>query len=217
MIRPVGNGRLVVLVPDADIEECMRGLLTRTDSLSIAPVEFEVTRHANRDNGCRAQAAHHLRPFLSSFRYALVVFDRDGCGSRRSRLEIQQEVELDLTRNGWEDRSKAIVIDPEVEVWVWNDSPEVARVLGWGSDFRALRAWLTSRTLWLSERQKPQDPKNAMRRAMEGAGIRGKARRSPSKFHELATTVDFSGCSDPAFVELRRTLREWFPLDEAVL
>ena len=212
MIRPVENGRLVVLVPDADIEQCVRGLLTRTDSLGIAPVEFEVTRHANRDNGCRAQAAQHLQPFLKSYRYGLVVFDRDGCGSRLSRVQIQQEVELDLTRNGWRDRSKAIVIDPEIEVWVWSESPEVARVLGWGSDFRALRAWLTSRRLWLPEQQKPQDPKNAMRRAMEGAGIRGKARRSPSKFHDMAAAVDFTDCGDPAFVELRRTLLEWFPL-----
>ena len=36
------NRRLVVLVPDADIEQSMNGLLTRTDSLKIAPVDFEV-------------------------------------------------------------------------------------------------------------------------------------------------------------------------------
>ena len=112
------------------------------------------------------------------------------------------------------------MIDPEVEVWVWSDSPEVARVLGWGSDFRALRAWLTSRRLWLPRRRrKPQDPKNDDAKG-DGSGEEPsrKARRSSSKFHDLATTVDFSGCSDPAFVELTRTLRDaWFPLDEAAL
>ena len=203
--------RLVVLVPDADIEQAMRGLLTRTDSLKIAPVEFEVTRHVNRDNGCRSSATSYLRPYLSSCRYALVVFDRDGCGSRRPRLEIQRAVELDLTLNGWKDRSKAIVIDPEIEVWVWSDSPAVARVLGWGSDSRALRKWLVARKLWAANRRKPQDPKGALRKAMEEAGLKKKVRRSSTRFHDLATSVDFTGCDDPAFVELTRTLRAWFP------
>ena len=51
----------------------------------------------------------------------------------------------------------------------------------------------------------------AMRSAMEEAGLAGKARRSPSKFYDLAVAVDFRACTDPAFVELERTLRAWFP------
>ena len=175
-----------------------------------------MTRHVNRDSGCRSAATVHLRPYLKSHRYALVVFDRHGCGSQGPRVEIQREVERDLARNGWKDRSKVIVIDPEIEVWVWSGSPEVARVLGWGSDLRALRKWLESRNLWASNRSKPRHPKNAMRHAMAGAPEnkarrRSKARRSPSKFYDLATMVDFAGCRDPAFIELTRTLRGWFP------
>ena len=189
----------------------MKGLLTRTDSLRIAPVSFHVTRHVDRDSGCRSAATTHLRPYLSSHRYALVLFDRHGCGSRSSRREIQRDVERDLTRNGWHDRAKAIVIDPEIEAWVWSESPEVARVLGWGRDFPPLRSWLASHGLWASNRRKQQNPKRAMRKAMEEAGLRGRARRSATRFHDLATTVDFTECSDPAFVELARTLRAWFP------
>lgn len=211
MSRHTESKSLVVLVPDADIEQSVKGLLTRTDSLKIAPVDFEVTRHVNRDSGCRASATSHLRPYLGRCRYALVVFDRHGCGSPRSRREIQQDVEHDLAHNGWNKRAKAVVIDPEIEAWVWSDSAEAAQVMGWGSDFRALRAWLASQALWPLDRPKPQDPKRAMRKAMEKAGAKGKARRSPSKFHDLATTVDFGGCKDPAFVELTGTLRAWFP------
>ncbi len=54
-----------------------------------------------------------------------------------------------------------------------------------------------------------------MRKAMEAARTKPKARRSSSKFHDLATTVDFSGCSDAAFVELTRTLHAWFPREAA--
>ena len=202
---------LLVLIPDTDIEQAMKGLLLRTDGIDIAPVDFEIRRHVNRDSGCRTNAAHYLRPYLRAYRYTLVAFDRHGCGSRGTREEIQEEVESDLTRNGWEDRSKAIVIDPEIEVWVWSNSPEVARVLGWGSDFEVLRNWLASRKLWASNRRKPQNPKRAMRKAMEEARLKKKARRSSSKFRYLATSVDFTGCDDPAFVELTRTLRAWFP------
>ena len=67
-----------------------------------------------------------------------------------TREEIQEEVEIGLTRNGWEGRSKAIVIDPELEVWVWSRSPIVAEVLGWDTDIEALRRWLESEDLWAS-------------------------------------------------------------------
>ena len=46
---------------------------------------------------------------------------------------------------------------------------------------------------------------------MEEARLPKKARRSSSKFHDLATRVDFTDCDDPAFVDLTRTLRAWFP------
>lgn len=202
---------LLVLVPDADIEQAMKGLLVRTDNIDIAPVDFEIRRHVNRDSGCRANAASYLQPYLRAYRYALVTFDRHGCGSRGTREEIQEEVESDLTRNGWENRSKVIVIDPEIEVWVWSRSPVVAAVLGWGNDFEALRRWLVSENLWAPNHRKPQDPKDAMRKAMERARLRPKARRSSSKFRDLATLVDFTDCEDPSFVELTRTLRAWFP------
>ena len=202
---------LLVLVPDADIEQAMKGLLVRTDSIDIAPMDFEIRRHVNRDSGCRTNAANFLRPYLRAYHYALVIFDRHGCGSRGTREEIQEEVEIDLTRNGWEGRSKAIVIDPELEVWVWSRSPIVAEVLGWDTDFEALRRWLESEDLWAPNRCKPQDPKDAMRRAMEEARLPKKARRSSSKFHDLATAADFTDCDDPAFVDLTRTLRAWFP------
>ena len=104
-----------MLVPDADIEQAMKGLLVRTDSIDIAPMDLEIRRHVNRDSGCRTNAANFLRPYLRAYHYALVIFDRHGCGSRGTREEIQEEVEIDLTRNGWEGRSKAIVIDPELE------------------------------------------------------------------------------------------------------
>ena len=202
---------LLVLVADLDIEHAIQGLLSRTDIQESKSISFDIRRHPNRDSGCRAEAVNYLRPFLNTHHHALVIFDRDGCGSSRSRTEIQQEVESDLDRNGWEGRSKVIVIDPELEIWVWSDSPLVSEVLGWGSSFSGLRDWLRSRRLWSSDLPKPEDPKKAMLEAMAKGGLPKRARRSPAKFYQLAKTVNFTNCRDPALNDLKRTLRTWFP------
>lgn len=113
--------------------------------------------------------------------------------------------------NGWRDCSKTIVIDPELEAWVWGHSPVVAEVLGWGARYRELRSWLESQGLWPKDHPKPPNPKEALQRAMREAGLQGRVKRSPTKFYELGRKVSVRGCSDPAFGELRDTLQAWFP------
>lgn len=210
----LGGEDLVVLVADADIEQAIRGLLSRPDGLGLRPFKWTVTRHPERDPGCRAQAAEFLRPFLLRFRRALVVFDWEGSGSSASREETQAVVEDLLFRNGWRDRARAIAIEPELEAWLWNGSPRVAEELGWGRDYAGLREHLASKNLWPEGAVKPPDPKQAAREAMRAAHVRNRSRRSPAKFHRLASQISpavLSGCQDPAFGELIETLRHWFP------
>ena len=198
---------LFVLAADMDLANTLEGLLARPEPLRIRSVDFDIERHPYRDSGCRIDAIEYLRPFLKSYRHALVVFDYHGCGSRHSREMIQQDIGENLRRNGWEDRARAIVIDPELEVWVWAESQEVSRVLGWGSRYRELRRWLAAEGLWPAGQPKPPDPKKAMERAMGHS----RSPLSARKFRELADTVDFDGCEDSAFNELQETLRAWFP------
>ena len=202
---------LIVLVADVDIEQAVKGLPTRREVLRIRSVDYEIRRHLNRDGGCRTGAADYLRLYLKSYRHSLLIFDRDGRGGGQSRAEIQQEVEFDLMRNGWEDRSKVIIIDPELEICVWSNSPRVSEILGWGSNFSGLRDLLRSRGLWSPDLQKPEDPKKAMLEAMEKGELSKRARRSPAKFNQLAKTVSFARCREPPLVDLRGTLHTWFP------
>ena len=206
-----GSDDLIVLVADLDIEQTIRGLLSRPHRIKIDSVSFEIRRHPNRDAGCRTQAAEYLRPFIGRYQRALVVFDLHGSGSTVSREETQQEVELRLGTNGWRDRARAVVIEPELEAWVWTRSPHISRALGWESRYDRLRAWLESEGLWPPEIPKPPDPKRAMQRAMERAALRKRVRRSSTKFHDLAQRIDSRSCQDPAFSELRATLQDWFP------
>lgn len=185
----------------------MDRLLRRPQSLGIRQVRFAIARHRHRDPGCRTDASRRLRPHLNEYRYAMVVFDQDGCGrDDATRVDIQFDVERDLARNGWENRSKAIVIKPELENWVWNTSNHVPGVLGWNS-YRELRDWLNEKGRWPDETAKPPDPKEAMRAALAKAG----RRVSAAMFGRLADTVSLQGCECPAFGELADTLQTWFP------
>ena len=187
--------------------QTMKGLLTRPASLGVRPINFAIEKHLQRDAGCRTTASQYLRSRIYEYRHALVVFDRSGCGDDSSREEIQHVVEQDLAANGWRGRSKVVVIDPELEAWIWNGSNQVPRVLGWQGDHQDLKTWLEAEDLWPSGSTKPPDPKQALRVALR------KARKSASSglFGELARRITLHHCRDPAFAELTGALREWFP------
>ena len=211
MSQHPASGRLVALVADRDIEESLAKLFGRPERLGIRPFRFAITRHPDRDAGCRADAANFLRQFLRTCHHALVVFDRHGCGSTSSREDIESTVEWNLARNGWESRARAVVIDPELEEWVWSGSPVVSAALGWERRYDDLRSWLAQRGLWDDGLPKPNDPKAAMDHALKGASRATRRRRSARIFGEIAAATPFEGCEDPAFKKLTATLREWFP------
>ena len=197
---------LIILAADLDIENAIRGLLARPSRLKVKAPSFDILRHPNRDPGCRTSAANLLRPLLDSYQHALVVFDRDGCGSSQPREEIQAEVDQQLAKNGWE-HSKTIAVEPEIEAWIWSDSPQILQALGWRETYPELKEFLNDKGLWPIQELKPPDPKKAMRETMRAT----RERRSPPIFFRIAEEANVRGCRDPAFNELLQTLREWFP------
>lgn len=202
---------LVVLVPGRDEQAALSGLFERRESLGIRPFTFAFQRHPDRDAGCLLRAHEFLRRETGRCRHALVLFDRVGCGREdRLREELEREVEGRLADAGWTDRAAAVVIHPELEVWVWSDSPHVAEQLGWQGRQPELRDWLVENGL-LDERDqpKPADPKQAVARALRAAG----KLRSSILYRQLALQVGLSRCTDPAFAKLCRVLRCWFAQD----
>jgi hypothetical protein len=96
-------------------------------ALGIRPVAFDVYPHPERDPGCRLKAHEFLRVALASHEHALVLFDRAGCGKEGvGRAALEREVEERLAASGWSARAAAIVMDPELEAWVWVDGQEAA-------------------------------------------------------------------------------------------
>jgi hypothetical protein len=197
---------LVVLVADKSMSAAVGGILKNPVRLGIREIEFlGPYAHPKNDPGVYQQAHDFLRPFHREAAYAIALFDRGGCGSSLSREELELEVETRLVQNGWRGRCAAISIEPELENWVWSDSPRVEAALGWPQG--QLRTWLTESNMWPSQAQKPPQPKEAVEAALRYRKIP----RSSSIYNDLAINVSFARCTDPAFVKLRSTLATWFP------
>ena len=203
MSSTVSQGDLMVLVADLDAELAMRALLRRTQSLGIRTVSFQVDRFPRHDAGCCREADVYLRPFIRQFEYAMVLFDRHGSGRESlARQDLEAHVEERLTRNGWANRCAVIVLDPELEAWVWARSGEVASVLGWAGRQPDLYAWLAQNCPLRNDDRKPLDPKTALHKALRIAG----KRPSAAIIRQLAERVGLGHCIDDAFGKLRSTL-----------
>lgn len=198
---------LVVLIPDQGIRSSIQKILERHHSIGIGPLSFQTFVHVARDPGCFLESHDFLRIYTRQSRHALVLFDRDGCGQEhRARNELEADVDQRLAASGWDDRAATIVLDPELEAWVWSESPHVERVLGWEDRVPDLRSWLREKGYLQGTNTKPNQPKEAYESALRTVG------RHPSAalFAELAQVVGFERCSDPAFIKLLTTLRRWF-------
>jgi len=198
---------LIAIVADKDMEFSLKGLLSRPKALGIRSVTADVVVHIERDPGCYRRAHDLLRAFTGRYAHAVVLFDRQGCGvEQKTAGELEHEVEARLQRSGWKSRAVAVVLDPELEVWVWSDSPHVAEVLGWSGERPTLRDWLLAKGFAQQGRAKPRD----LKAAMEAVLRRTNCPRSAARYEQLAKRVSFERCVDPVFTKLKKTLRGWF-------
>jgi hypothetical protein len=136
-----------------------------------------------------------------------VIFDREGCGRQQLGRELlETEVEQRLAASGWGDRAAAVAIDPELEIWVWSDSPEVDAALGWSGRDPSLSNWLVAEGFRNANERKPREPKRAVEEALRIA----RKRRSSAIYEQLAKRVGLQRCADVAFLKLTATLQRWF-------
>ena len=198
---------LVCLVPDKSIEAAIREVLHRPRSLQIRKLDFEIAVHPQRDSGCFHRPGELLRGYADRARRALVVLDGDWPGAPKDpQTELQRSLQRMGEQIGLPRWAHAVVIQPELEAWVFSDSPHVARELGWRGSMADLRSALSVAGLWDAGLTKPRDPK----RAMDWALWRSRIPRSSSLYRELASKVSLTGCHDPAFRRLVGLLRGWF-------
>jgi hypothetical protein len=202
---------LIVLVPDKNVQFGMEGLLSRFRPLNMKQISYEIFVHPLHDPGVYHDAAKFLRSFSNQYLYALVFLDREGSGREKDPSEkIAGKVKREIERNGWPDRGEVIVFDPEMETWIWTESTDVAKALGW-DDYSELKTWLMQREVnWRQNALKPERPKEAVELSLKRKGIP----RSSSIYREIANNVDFNRCQDNSFREFRGILQKWFPKEK---
>lgn len=99
---------LVVLVADKNMKFAFEGLLLNR-RLTIRALDAAVFPHPKRDPGVLRQCHDFLRSQQRLAAYAVVMFDRAGCGSEESRVVLESEVEARMAANGWVGRSAGSV------------------------------------------------------------------------------------------------------------
>lgn len=203
---------LVILVPGKDEHETFDALLSsRRHSLGIRDVRYWILVHHRRDPGCFHEAPAVLQPFQKRARRALVVFDHDGSGQeQRAAPTVVQDLKERLARSGWGERAEVLLLQPELENWVWSKSPHVDAATGWAGRTPRLRQWLRTRGWWPKEMVKPPKPKECLQEALRHV----KMRRSSAIYRQLAENVSLETCSDEAFLFFRDLMRRWFPQGE---
>jgi len=203
---------LIILSADTSMKLVIEAILDRHKALGIREIprsQRDVRAEIKRDPSVYLSGHEFLRTQARLYRYGILICDRHGSGQhRQSRIEMEAEMEGNLARSGWINRSAAIVIEPELEVWTWNGSPHVTRALGWEGEAN-MNAWLVEQGFLLDENGKPDKPQDAMERALRLKNIP----KSSSIFVQIAQNVSLGKCVDPAFVKLRRKLIEWFPAE----
>ena len=197
---------LLCAVADKNMEAAVAALLKRPEAIGIRTVSFDIFVHPRRDPGLFREGVEILRQVRQSYLHALILLDASWDGAP---ADIQTRLDRELHGADFSKWARAIVIVPELEVWVWSDSPHVERILGWSGRSPGLRGWLEQQRLWTGGSPKPADPKKAVEAALCQAG----KPRSSAIYRALASEVSLERCHDPAFRRLRQTLREWFGVE----
>jgi len=202
---------LVILAADGTMVAVLRSFFERQfhHALECATFDFDPTSDIfnnplEKDGGVHRRCHEILRPYLKSHRYALVILDQQ-FGGERPADEVREEIEQLLNANGWDGRSAAIVIDPELEVLLWQDNINVERALLHRGE--PLRQILAQDGSWPDGMAKPSAPKELLQTLIR----KNRAGAPISVYSQIASTVSTAACVDPAFHRIRGKLRTWFP------
>jgi hypothetical protein len=206
-LSPEVQRDLIFLVADEGIKQVLKGFLGREPhrrlgcgTFSIDP-DLEIRVDPTRDSGVHKNAHELLRPYQHSHRYAVVILDADWDGTPGA-VAIKKHISQRMAAD-WSEFA-VIVIEPELEAWLMNESPHLPKFFRCPEDYRQI---LARAGFWPDGIAKPPRPKEAL----EYLRQRHRARAYNAEFGKLAEVMSVRQCQDPAFIQLRDQLRTWFP------
>ncbi len=198
---------LVCLVADKSMEAVVGTLLKKHHALGTRPILAEIIQHPQHDPGCYGDPIGLLSVYSRLAQHGLVIFDRDWDGvPNKPAVEIEKDVDGKLSALP-ADWARSVVIDPELEVWLFTRSPRLDEALGWRGREPDLTTELATRKHWPAGLAKPKNPKAAMKWALSRVG----KQTSSSIYRQIAEHLGLGKCTDPSFHRFRSTLQAWFP------
>lgn len=203
-----GKRDIVFLLADKGMEQVITGFLGRRrfhQSLGCGQFSFDprldLIVSPTKDSGMLKYARGLLTSYEKTHQRAVVVVDADWVGTPGA-TELRKRLEHSLA-NGW-DEFAVIVIEPELEAWIMNESPHLVEIFNCPDNYRAI---LAEADWWPLGSAKPPRPKEALGYLKR----RYRVRASNAEFGKLAAAMSVRYCRDPAFIQLRDQLRTWFP------
>jgi hypothetical protein len=124
--------------------------------------------------------------------------------------DLEAELDSQLAA-AWGDAAKAIVVEPEIDAWMWGNEAHLRELLEWKFP-EGIRDWLVTQGFVFTDNGKPQRPKEAF----EAASRRANKPRSSRQYRLNAERVSLQRCDDPAFQRLRATCLQWFGITDRV-
>lgn len=122
---------LVCLVADKNMEAVAAAMLDRHESLGIHAISKQLLVHPRRDSGCYHDPVPYLRAFRREAAHGLVLLDRAWDAPNRSVTELESDVATRLQQEFGGDWAQCVVIDPELEIWLFRRSHQLIDALGW--------------------------------------------------------------------------------------
>jgi len=200
---------LIVSVADSYQEKVIEALLPRVPiSSQTRAFTFEIIKNSGHDSGSYNDSHELLRPFINQYNFALVLFDFEGCGAEhlKTKKEIENDVLELLSVNGWDRRSAVIVIQPELENWMWMDNPNVQQAIGWERQ-ESLYNWARNEGHITDNANKPAKPKETLEKALKIS----ETPKSAAIYKKIAAKASYRNCEDESFMKLIQQLQAWFP------
>jgi len=208
----------VFFVADKTMRETFLGFLSREDrdeqlgcgAFTFDPAEDLFFAAGQNDCGLNKRADALLSAFLHSHQKVVVALDCEWDGSP-GQVAIIQNISTQLLGSGWAaDDVIVIAIEPELEQWIWQDSPVLADELRMDAP-QGLKAALSARGLWPQDAAKPPSPKELFIQLRRENNVK----LSSSVFKRIAANVPVAACQDSEFRRLVNQLQLWFPAEVA--
>jgi len=196
---------LVLLVADKNAHYALKGALGRPQSLGIRRIEAEFRVHPGRDGGARRSGPEVLAPEVKRFQHALLILDWQGCGAAEESPLVLEAALNERLHQQWGLCGRAIVIDPEVDIWMWGSDHALQETIAWQHEL-SVRDYLRKKEFEFREDGKPFQPKEALEAALREP----KLPRSSALYGRIAEKISLRRCTDDSFLRLREQLGLWF-------